>query len=63
MASGERLWLKLRGPGQVEHVAKLAFEHHLSFTFSREKNGANIVLFKENTAVPSEEEPYFASLP
>lgn len=33
LSRGDRLWIKLRGPAQVEHVAKFAFEHHLDLEF------------------------------
>ncbi|GAB4269124.1 MAG: GTP-binding protein [Deferrisomatales bacterium] len=51
---GNRVLFRLRGPRQLESVALLAYEHHLSFTFTREGDRVSVVLFKKGAAPPVE---------
>ncbi|MBI5016245.1 MAG: 50S ribosome-binding GTPase [Deltaproteobacteria bacterium] len=44
---GNRVLFRLRGPSQIEAVALLAYEHHLSFLFQRERDRICLTLYKE----------------
>jgi len=48
LAQGNRVLFRLRGPGQIEHVARLAYEHHLHFSFSRERDRVSLVLYRQD---------------
>jgi sulfate adenylyltransferase subunit 1 len=45
IARGNRVLLRLAGPGQMSQVALLAYEHDLQFTFTRDGNLINLILF------------------
>ncbi|TWJ19085.1 sulfate adenylyltransferase subunit 1 [Geobacter argillaceus] len=49
LGQGNRVLFKLRDPGQIEPVALMAYEHHLNFTFSRNKDRVNLILFRSPT--------------
>ena len=44
LAKGNRVLFRLREVSQLEPVARLAFEHHLRFTFEREDESINLIL-------------------
>jgi hypothetical protein len=44
LSKGNRVLLRLRDPGQLPPVALLAYEHNLTFKFSRSGDRVNIVL-------------------
>jgi len=44
LAAGERVLFRLRGPWQVEPLARLAWEHGLSFVFTRSEDGGSVLL-------------------
>jgi len=46
LSRGNRVLLRMRDPGQLPPVALLAFEHDLTFQFSRSGDRINIVLHK-----------------
>lgn len=54
LAAGNRILFKLRGPKQIEHVARLAYQHHLNFTFSRDGDAIRLTLFQEGAERPIE---------
>lgn len=47
LGKGNRVLFRLRGPQQIEHVARLAYEHHLAFRFSRDRDRVSLVLYRE----------------
>ncbi len=47
LARGNRVLFRLRDPTQIEPVARMAWEHDLSFTFRRRGEGVALVLYKE----------------
>lgn len=49
LTRGDRVLFRLRGPSQLEPVALLAYEHHLSFTFRREGGQVSVVVWRERT--------------
>ena len=46
LEAGNRVLFKLRDPKQIDPVALMAFEHNLSFLFSRDEDRVNLVLYK-----------------
>ncbi len=46
---------RLRGPQQIEHVARLAYEHHLGFRFRRDLDQVSLVLYKEGPPPPAQQ--------
>ncbi len=54
LVAGNRILFKLRGPKQIEHVARLAYQHHLNFTFSREEDSIRLTLFRGEAERPVE---------
>jgi sulfate adenylyltransferase subunit 1 len=48
LAQGNRVLFRLRDVGQLEPVARLAYEHDLAFTFSRQGDRVNIVLHRRD---------------
>jgi bifunctional enzyme CysN/CysC/sulfate adenylyltransferase subunit 1 len=57
LAHGERILFRLRGPQQIEHVARLAYEHHLGFRFQRDADRVSLVLYGEGPPPPAVEQP------
>jgi sulfate adenylyltransferase subunit 1 len=47
LARGNRVLLRLRDPGQLPQVAMLAYEHNLQFTFTRDNDRVNLMLFSD----------------
>jgi sulfate adenylyltransferase subunit 1 len=45
LAKGNRVLIRLHDPGQLQSVALLAYEHSLQFTFRRDGDRVNLVLF------------------
>ncbi len=45
LAKGNRVLFCLRDPGQIPPVAMLAYEHNLQFTFTRDGDRINLILF------------------
>jgi len=43
---GAEVTFRLRGPRQIEHVALLAYEHHLDFRFQRNQEGVYLHLYR-----------------
>jgi len=48
LGKGNRVLFRLRDLGQLAAVAKLAYEHTLSFEFDRAADGMTVLLFKRN---------------
>ena len=46
LSKGNRVLFRLRDVGQLEPVARLAYEQNLAFTFSRKNDRVNIVLHR-----------------
>ena len=45
LAKGNRVLFRLHDPGQLPSVALLAYEHGLQFTFRRDGDRVNLILF------------------
>ena len=61
LAAGNRVLFRLRDPRQIEPVALMAFEHDLNFTFGREGDRVNLILYR-NAKEQKREEFEFVSL-
>lgn len=52
---GNRVLFRLRDPAQIEKIAVIAFEHHLHFTFERERDRIHLIVYKKDPRpVPAE---------
>ena len=51
LGKGNRILFRLRGLEQLQAVARMAFEHTLSFEFDRSAEGVTVLLFKRGTQV------------
>jgi len=47
LAAGNRVLFRLRDPRQIEPVALMAFEHNLKFTFGREGDRVNLIIYRD----------------
>ena len=56
LGKGNRILFRLRDVGQLEPVARMAYEHNLNFEFGREKDRVNVILYK-HMAEPAPEKP------
>jgi len=55
LSRGNRVLIRLRDPGQLPPMARLAFEHHLQLTLSRAGDRINLILFDDRPAATSDE--------
>jgi sulfate adenylyltransferase large subunit len=54
LGKGNRVLFRLRDLGQLEPVARMAYEHHLNFEFGRDLDRVNVIIYQNpRTAVPS----------
>jgi sulfate adenylyltransferase subunit 1 len=51
LAKGNRVLFRLRDLGQLEPVARMAYEHNLNFEFGRDQDRVNVILY-QNPRVP-----------
>jgi len=56
LGKGNRVLVRLRDVGQLEPVARMAYEHNLGFEFGRYRDGVNVILYK-NSPEPVPGEP------
>jgi hypothetical protein len=56
LAKGNRILFRLRDPAQLPSIALLAYEQSLQFTFSREGDRINLVLFSQPSVTSQPEE-------
>jgi sulfate adenylyltransferase large subunit len=61
LSRGNRVLIRLRGPGQLPAMAMLAFEHHLQFTVSRAGDRIHLILYKDQP-LPAGNEPFSPGL-
>jgi sulfate adenylyltransferase subunit 1 len=57
LGKGNRVILRLREVGQLEPVARMAYEHHLNFEFGRDGNLITVILYRDrhgSTPLPGE---------
>ena len=57
LGKGNRILLRLRDVGQLEPVARMAYEHNLNFEFGRDQDRVNVILYQDqqnSVAVPAE---------
>jgi sulfate adenylyltransferase large subunit len=55
LGKGNRVLVRLRDVGQLEPVARMAYEHNLGFDFGRDRDGVNVILYKNSPEpVPGE---------
>ncbi|HOI17778.1 MAG TPA: elongation factor Tu, partial [Geobacteraceae bacterium] len=54
LGDGNKVLFRLRDPHQVEPVARMAFEHDMNFTFGRDGERINLILYRN--AVESKKE-------
>jgi sulfate adenylyltransferase large subunit len=47
LGKGNRILLRLRDVGQLEPVARMAYEHNLNFEFGREQDRVNVILYQD----------------
>jgi sulfate adenylyltransferase subunit 1 len=47
LGKGNRILIRLRDVGQLEPVARMAYEHHLNFEFGRDLNRVNVILYRD----------------
>ncbi|MBI5440398.1 MAG: GTP-binding protein [Deltaproteobacteria bacterium] len=52
LKGGDRVLFRLRSPSQMEPVALLAYEHHLDFTFRRDRDQICLLVSRERGRVP-----------
>ncbi|MBI1920262.1 MAG: sulfate adenylyltransferase subunit CysN [Geobacter sp.] len=45
LGKGNRVLFRLRDVGQLEPVARMAYEHHLNFEFGRDQDRVNVILY------------------
>jgi sulfate adenylyltransferase subunit 1 len=48
LGKGNRVLVRLRDVGQLEPVARMAYEHNLNFEFGRYRDGVNVILYKNS---------------
>jgi sulfate adenylyltransferase subunit 1 len=46
LGKGNRILFRLRDVGQLEPVARMAYEHNLVFEFGRDRDRVNVILYK-----------------
>ncbi len=61
LSAGNRVLFRLRDPRQVEPVALMAFEHNLRFSFGRDGEKINLILFRD-AGKTATAEPEFGGL-
>jgi len=47
LGRGNRILFRLRDVGQLEPVARMAYEHSLNFEFGRDRDLVNVILYKD----------------
>ena len=47
LGKGNRVLFRLRDVGQLEPVARMAYEHNLNFEFGRDQDRVNLILYKQ----------------
>ncbi len=55
LGKGNRVLIRLRDVGQLEPVARMAYEHDLNFEFGRDHERVNVVLYKNGPEAPAQE--------
>ncbi len=55
LVKGNRVLLRLRDVGQLEPVARMAYEHNLGFEFGRYRDRVNVILYKNGPEPPLHE--------
>ncbi|HTP65956.1 MAG TPA: EF-Tu/IF-2/RF-3 family GTPase, partial [Geobacteraceae bacterium] len=61
LGKGNRVLVRLRDVGQLEPVARMAYEHSLGFEFGRYRDRVNVILYK-NDSEPVPQEPDLGGL-
>jgi sulfate adenylyltransferase subunit 1 len=61
LSRGNRVLIRLRDPGQLSPMAMLAYEQSLQFTFSRDGDRINLILYKD-PPLPAGDEPFSGGL-
>ena len=47
LGKGNRILFRLRDVGQLEPVARMAYEHNLNFEFGRDRDRVNVILYRD----------------
>ncbi|ABQ28080.1 sulfate adenylyltransferase subunit CysN [Geotalea uraniireducens] len=47
LGKGNRILFRLRDVGQLEPVARMAYEHNLNFEFGRDQDRVNVILYRD----------------
>ena len=47
LGKGNRILFRLRDVGQLEPVARMAYEHNLNFEFGRDQDRVNVILYQD----------------
>jgi len=56
LGRGNRILFRLRDTGQLEPVARMAYEHNLNFEFGRDRDRVNVILYKDQQGFDADHE-------